>query len=214
MNSNHTAFLSTAYLGPIQYYQNLIGHKQVVIEQYDHYIKQTYRNRCNIIGPEGIQSLIIPIVKPSRDKQCMKDILISDHDNWQHLHWQAIKSSYKNSPYYDYFEEEFIKFYTHTPKYLLDFNMGLQETVCELINIKPNVRLSSEYKTDFLENEIDLREAIHPKKELTAEEQGLLSKRYYQVFEQKHQFAPNLSILDLMFNMGPESIFFLDKSYL
>lgn len=214
MESNHTVYLSTAYFGPVQYYQKLVEYDNVIIEQYDHYIKQTYRNRCNIVGPEGIQSLILPIVKPEKSKQCIKDICISTHDNWQHLHWQAIKSSYKNSPYYDYFEEDFVNFYSSKPKYLLDFNIKLQETVCQLINIKPNIQLSSEYKTDFSEGETDLREYIHPKKELSTEDTTKLFKRYYQVFEHKHNFTPNLSILDLMFNMGPESIFYLDKAYL
>lgn len=206
-----TAYLSSAYLGSIEYFQALVNYPNIYIEQYDHYIKQTYRNRCNIVGAEGIQSLIIPIVKPNRDAQCMKDIQISDHDKWNHLHWQAIKSAYKNSPYYDYFEEDFYKFYKKPCKFLFDFNNQLQNIVCELADLAPNIRYTAEYKSKFCGTEIDLRDSIHPKKGRLA---ATLNKRYYQVFEHKHGFVSNLSIIDLLFNKGPESIFYLDNRYL
>ena len=201
MTIKDTALLTSTYLGPIEYYQKLVEFTNIKLEQYDHYIKQTYRNRCSIIGPEGVQNLIVPIVKPSTNKQCMKDIKIAEHDNWQHQHWQAIKTAYKNSPYFDYFEEDFIKFYHTKQHYLLDLNNNLQEVVCSHINITPNIKLTKQYITEPTANEVDFREIIHPKKDYTIEDPSFVAKRYYQVFEQKHGFIPNLSILDLLFNM-------------
>lgn len=214
MQIQDTIYLSSNYLAPIEYYQKLVQYPNIVIEQHDHYIKQTYRNRCNIVGPEGEQSLIVPIIKPNADKQCMKDIRISDHGNWQHQHWQAIKSAYKNSPFYDYYEDDFITLYSHNQESLFEFNQKLQDIVCSLLDITPNISYTTEFKTSFKENELDFRDVIHPKKDYTIEDPEFISKQYYQVFEQRHQFIPNLSILDLLFNMGPESIYFLDKSYL
>lgn len=214
MKSITKVLLSSSYLAPIQYYQELIKYPSALIEQHDHYIKQTYRNRCRIIGPEGIQNLTIPIIKPLEGFESMRDIQMSEHGNWRHQHWQAIKTAYKNTPYFDYFEEDFIKFYTTKYKYLFEFNQELQNVICSLLNIDPKIELTSRYtKTDELPNDVlDLRDAIHPKKNNISN--PLNFKRYYQVFEHKHKFSANLSIIDLLFNMGPESIFYLDKRYL
>ena len=93
------AYLSSAYLAPVSYYAKLMAYDQIYIEQYDHYMKQTYRNRCNIASPNGEIALTIPTVKPSSSKAPMKAIRISDHGHWQHLHWNAIRSAYNNSPF-------------------------------------------------------------------------------------------------------------------
>ena len=213
--SQAIAYLSSAYLAPIQYYHKLLSYPQVVIEQYDHYLKQTYRNRCNIIGAEGIQTLSIPIVKPSSPKSFMKDILISDHGNWKHLHWQAIRSAYSNTPYFEFYEEYFAPSYKENNiKFLLDFNEQLQQTVLDLINCHPNYTYSKEYKMEFKPYEYDYRELIHPKKDFRKVDTDFISKPYYQVFQQKHGFTPNLSIIDLLFHKGPAAVFYLYDSLL
>lgn len=208
----NTIYLSSAYLAPIEYYSKLLAYDTVYIEQHDHYTKQTYRNRCNIVGPGGILPLSIPTVKPDSLKCPMKDIQISDHGNWRHLHWNAIESAYNNTPFFEYYKDDFAPFYEKKHRFLFDFNEELRQLICELIDLTPTVKYTPEYKTGFNSNEFDFREIIHPKKDYGIEDPEFISVPYYQVFEARHGFIPNLSIIDLLFNMGPESLLVLKKS--
>lgn len=204
-----TAYLSSAYLAPIQYYSKLVAYDKLYIEQHDHYLKQTYRNRCTIIGPNGELSLSVPIIRPDHPKTPMKDIQISDHGNWQHLHWNAIESAYNSTPFFDYYKDDFQPFYEKSYQYLIDLNEDLCELICRLIDISPNLERTPSYKDLFAENEYDFRELIHPKKDFRLTDPGFTPTPYYQVFESKHGFIANASIIDLLFNMGPESLLVL-----
>ena len=201
--------LTSAYLAPIQYYSKLYRYPSVFIERHDNYIKQTYRNRCIISGPQGSITSTVPTIKPSTPKIEMKDVEISNHGNWRHLHWKAIESSYNNTPYYEHYKELFQPFYEQQYTYLFDFNLELQELICSLIHIQPNLQFTEEYRFDFTENELDFREVIHPKKESALHDSLFQVKPYYQVFSQQTGFIPNLSILDLLFHKGPEAICYL-----
>lgn len=198
------AYLSSAYLAPVSYYTKLLGYDKAVVEQYDHYIKQTYRNRCHIAGPGGIIPLTIPVVRPDTLKCPMKEMRISDHGNWRHLHWNAMESAYNKTPFFEYYKDDFRPFYEKRYTFLMDFNEGLCRLVCELLDISPVVGRSEEYKTTFAPNEHDFREIIHPKKDSGEADAGFTPCPYYQVFEERHGFLPDLSIVDLLFNMGPE----------
>lgn len=127
------AYLSSAYLAPVEYYSKLLNYDKIFIEQHDHYMKQTYRNRCTIAGPEGELALSIPTVKPEEPKCPMKDIRISDHGNWRHLHWNAIESAYNSTPFFEYYKDDFRPFYEKKYEFLTDFNEELCRLVCELI---------------------------------------------------------------------------------
>ncbi|MDR0232774.1 MAG: WbqC family protein [Dysgonamonadaceae bacterium] len=203
-----TAYFSTAYLAPVEYYMQMLAFPQTVIEKHCNYVKQTYRNRCVIASANGLQTLSIPIEKPETIKCLTKDIRIAEHDNWRHLHWIAIKSAYNSTPFFEYYEDDFIKFYERPYNFLFDFNESLRMLITDLLDIEPQVTYSSEYKADFLSNEIDYRETIHPKKNPVTSS----FKPYYQVFESRFGFQPNLSIIDLLFNMGPESIYILRQN--
>ncbi len=200
-----TAYLSTAYLAPVAYYMQTQSHSKVVIEKHCNYVKQTYRNRCMIASANGIQTLSIPVEKTETLKCLTKDIRIAEHGNWRHLHWNAIVSAYNSTPFFEYYEDDFALFYEKKQDFLFDFNESLRLLICELIDIQPNVSYTTEYKVDFLPEEFDYRETIHPKKDFPS----ATFKPYYQVFENKFGFQPNLSIIDLLFNMGPETIFYL-----
>ena len=200
-----TVLLSTAYLAPVEYYRMLANAEQVIIETADNYIKQTYRNRCVIASANGLQTLSIPVVKPDSPKCLTKDIRIADHAEWQHLHWHAIVSAYNSSPFFEYYADDFRPFYEKKTEFLFDFNERLRELVCSLLDIVPKLTYSTEYIRVLPPDGQDLREAIHPKKPLLT--RHLLP--YYQVFEQKWGFQANLSIIDLLFNRGPEAIFAL-----
>lgn len=200
-----TIYLSTAYLAPISYYAAMARSQQVVIEQACHYTKQTYRNRCNIVGANGVQALSIPIVKPSGVKCLTKDIEISSHIDWQHLHWHAIRSAYGSTPFFEYYQDDFAPFYEKRHKYLFDLNEELRQLLCRLLQLDTPVAYTDSYKEVFEQNEVDLREAIHPKKPIPAEWQTLTPTSYYQVFAQKHGFVADMSIIDLLFNLGTEA---------
>lgn len=204
-----TIYLSSAYLAPVEYYSKLKTYDKIYIEQHDHYVKQTYRNRCNIAGPEGVLSLSVPIIRPDTPKCAMKDIRISDHGNWRHLHWNAIESAYNNTPFFEYYKDDLRPFYENKYTFLADFNEELRCKICELMDISPVVEHTASYHTDFLPDEADYREVIHPKKDYTEVDKDFLPKPYYQVFESRHGFLPNLSVIDLLFNMGPESVLVL-----
>lgn len=207
-----TVYLTSSYLAPVEYYTKLYAYKQVFVEQCDNYVKQTYRNRCTIAAADGTLALSIPTVKPETLKCPMRDIRISDHGNWRHLHWTAIESAYSSSPFFEYYKDDFRPFYEKRYEFLYDFNALLCEKICELIDIQPVIERTPEYKTNFAAGEDDFREIIHPKKDYRELDKDFSPIRYYQVFEARHGFLPNLSIVDLLFNMGPESLLVLRDS--
>ena len=207
-----TVYLSSAYLAPVEYYTKLLAYDRVCIEQHDHYIKQTYRNRCTIAAPDGELALSIPTVKPASLKCPMCDIRISDHGNWRHLHWNAIESAYNHTPFFEYYKDDFHPFYEKKYEFLADFNEELCHLVYSLIDIQPVMERTSEYKTGFAPGEADFRERIHPKKDFSLEDPDFSPQPYYQVFQERLGFLPNLSIIDLLFNMGPESLLVLQQS--
>ena len=141
----------------------------------------------------------------------MKDIRISDHANWRHVHWNALLSAYGESPFFEYYQDDIRPFYEKKYEFLFDFNMETTEKMIELLDIRPKISITEAYiqsKELKEEDEIkDFRDAIRPKKPLPDAE--FVPKRYYQVYGQKHGFLPNMSILDLLFNEGNEAIFYL-----
>ena len=198
-----SVLLSTTYFGPIQWYQKLYRAERVEIEQWESFRKQTYRNRCLIATTNGIQALTVPI--EHSDSPLIKDIRLSDHGNWRHLHWNALQSAYGESPFFEYYQDDIRPFFEKHWEFLLDFNEAIRLKMCELIDIQPNVSYTKEFVSE--ENMASFRDVICPKH--PQDDPDFTPRRYYQVYEQKHGFLPNLSILDLLFNMGPESIFFL-----
>ena len=195
--------LSTTYFGPVQWYQKLHRAEYIEIEQWESFQKQTYRNRCLIATTNGIQALTVPVER--NNSQLMKDIRISDHGNWRHLHWNALQSAYGESPFFEYYQDDIRPFFEKRWTFLLDFNEEIRAKMCELIDIEPHVSYTSAFVADT--NIPDFRFAINPKH--PAPDPDFTPKPYYQVYQPKHGFLPNLSILDLLFNLGPESIFYL-----
>ena len=198
-----TAILQTTYFGPVQWYQKLKRFDHCLIEQYDSYQKQTYRNRCVIATTNGLQALTVP-VEHTDEKALVKDLRISDHSQWRRIHWNALMSAYSESPFFEYYADDIRPFFEKRYDFLIDFNEAIRQTICQLIDIQPQV----EYTTDYVRPcDNDYREVInakHPQPDSDFE-----PRTYWQVFQQKHGFQANLSILDLLFCMGPESVFYL-----
>jgi hypothetical protein len=184
---------------------------EVVIEAHEHYNKQSYRNRAFIHSAQGAQALSIPVEKGYRVKCPIREVRLSDHGEWRHQHLVAWMSNYGNSPFYEYYIDELSAILQHPYTFLFDLNEALRQKVCELIGFTPNVRFSTEYVTPTPEMR-DLRESIHPKRSIEEALPELRVVPYYQVFRDREPFQFNLSILDLLFNMGPESLLVLRQS--
>lgn len=203
--------LGSAYLGPVEYYTKLFAYGDVRIERFDHYMKQTYRNRCVIASAEGPLALAVPTEKGDALKCLMKDVRISDHGNWRHVHWNAFVAAYRHSPFFDYYTDEFQAFFVKKYAFLYDFNMELCRWVCEQIDLCPVLSPTDDFAAEIPDAD-DFRELIHPKRNYKESDPDFVAAPYYQVFERKFGFLPNLSVADLLFNMGPESLLVLRDS--
>jgi len=188
--------LPCAYLPPISWFACLMTGEPIFMEQYENYQKQTIRNRCTIDSPNGPLNLSIPVDKSTfvGGKCLMKDVRISAHSDWQHQHWYALETSYYNSPFFEYLQDDFRPLYEKKWDFLMDFNEALIQKCCEMLDIQPNISRTNSYV------------GVSHLSLLTSH---LTPHTYYQVFQQKHGFLPDLSIIDLIFNMGKESLLFL-----
>lgn len=204
--------LPSQYLAPVGAYAYLFAAERVVEDRGEFYIKQTYRNRCYIAGPQGVQSLIVPVDRKGLAHSPMRDVRISEHGNWRHVHWTALVSAYESSPYFEYYADDFRPLYERSFRYLVDFNEALHRLVCELLSFTPQMSVSDEYVADST-GWTDLRQLLSPKLPIASLER-FQSVDYYQVFASRLGFLPNLSIVDLLFNLGPESRLILRKSFL
>lgn len=196
--------LSTAYFAPVQYYSEFLKAEKVYIEQFENFIKQTYRNRCVIQGGNGSIQLIVPVVKGRGPKILIKDLKISFDTNWQRNHWRTIFSAFNSSPFFEYYKDDILPFFETKHRFLLDFNLKINEVICELLEIENVAVLTEDFEKVPVETR-NLRESISPKNK-AANGNRFQAKEYTQVFSDKLGFAPNLSILDLLFNEGPNSL--------
>lgn len=202
--------LTTSYFPPVQYYSKIVKDENVLIEQYEHYGKQSFRNRCDIYGANGKLTLSVPVIKGARLKILTRDIRIEYVEDWRKVHFKGIESAYRKSPFYEYYIDDIEPLFSKKHKYLLDLNNDILEVVNEILEINPSIKMTEDYIKDT-EGMDDWREGIHPKKSRQKEDKSFVATPYTQVFSDKLGFEPNLSILDLIFNLGPEAIDYLEK---
>ncbi len=208
-NLNKSVLLPTAYMPPLEYFVVLLQYQSGYVELHETWVRQSWRNRCQISSANGPLNLILPVSRPNGNHTKTKDVLISNHQDWQKQHWQSIRSAYGNAPFYFYYKDLLEPFYLEKPeKYLWKFNHNLLKSI--LSEIQLTVELV--FTTAFVKEPAtmtDLRSELTPK----SHRRKLLPlktwKGYYQVFEDRHGFIPNLSIIDLLFHLGPDS-----RSYL
>jgi len=173
------------------------------VEREENFPKQTYLNRANICSPDGVLPLVVPVVKGSKTHTKVKDVKISYDFNWQRLHWMSLQACYRRSAYFEYYEDEFAPFYENREKFLFDYNDKLLQLLLKLTKIKTSLTYTETYEPEHPDL-TDLRNSISPKTETDFDQ-----KPYFQVFEEKHGFIRNLSIVDLLFNQGPQTINYL-----
>ncbi|NOZ46035.1 MAG: WbqC family protein [Chlorobi bacterium] len=182
---------------------------KIIIEQHENYIKQSYRNRCEIYGANGKLTLSVPVQKNHNRKTTIADTKISYDTNWVKLHLKSIESAYRSAPFYEYYIDDVQKLIESKPIFLLDFNTKIVHKFLEFLELNTVIEYSKKYEKESIYN--DYREQIHPKIIYQKADNNFIASEYYQVFSDKHKFIPNLSILDLLFNMGPESRQLLKK---
>lgn len=199
--------LPSAYLPPVWWVKALVSKGGAEIEVWENYHKQTIRNRCTIDSPNGPLNLTVPVDKTnfSAGGKClMKDVRISSHSDWQRQHWNALEASYSQSPFFEYLQDDFRPFYEQRFEFLVDFNEALLYKCLELIDVCPKVCRTAEYKgTGGLSGSNGLNGSSGLNCSMEAPQE------YYQVFQHKHGFQQGLSVIDLIFNMGPESVFII-----
>jgi hypothetical protein len=178
---------------------------KVVFEVCDNYQKQTYRNRMFIYDSNGKLPLTVPVVYSQKNRQLYKDIQISDDENWQDLHWKSIQSAYSSSPFFEFYEHDFQSLYTEKFQNLMDFNFKCLEVIYDCLELPFEFETSKTFEI-HPENSINYRILADNRKE---KEQDF--KSYVQVFDDKHGFITNLSILDLICNEGPNSLLYLES---
>ncbi|MHB8261637.1 MAG: WbqC family protein [Bacteroidia bacterium] len=187
--------LSTAYLPPIAYFQKIKQADGVYIEKHEYYIKQSYRNRCRLLSANGVVELSIPIVN-SHNKQTITDVQISYAEKWQQQHWRTIEYAYRNTPYFLYYEDDLAPFYEKKYSFLFDFNMALIAVLMKSFKLPTEIYFTEEYSTEG--SPIDYRNSIHPKNKI----QECSFKTYPQLYTEGKIFKSNLSVIDLLFNVG------------
>jgi hypothetical protein len=199
MESTKNTLLPSAYWAPIEYYAYLLQH-QCALEVEEYFVKQTIRSRCQIAGANNILTLHIPKVRKNSSKTLVKDLRINHDTAWQKQHWNSIVSAYNSSPFFEYYQDDIAPLYEEKPNFLLDWNNQIQELLDSLLNLEIVLPQTGSYQKNI--DGLDLRGYAFDKQMLPS---------YTQVFSETHGFTPHLSILDLLFNEGPNTETYLQS---
>lgn len=192
------AVFSLHYLGSTRYYAALLQSEPISWEAWEHYPKQTFRNRCSIYGANGPLTLSVPTVR-NGERVPMKDQRIANEERWQHLHWRSFEAAYRSSPYFEFFEDQLAPFYQKKYEFLFDFNLELHHLVCNWLNLPLKGDTTTSYEANLPEGTVDWREAFPAKGNKAVSN----TPEYIQVFGDRYGYISDLSILDLLFNQGP-----------
>lgn len=187
-----SAVFTAYYFPPIRYMADFIQQESPIIDAYENMQKQTYRNRCYILGPNARQRLQVPIQKNNQSRK-IKDIKISYTENWQKIHFKSLEAAYRRSPFFEFYEHIFQEILSSEHKYLLDLNVFIMERILNMLQLDSEINLSNAYSKTY---DKDFRDQYNPKTD------KVMIPKYSQVFEEKQEFVHNLSIIDLICNLG------------
>lgn len=193
------------YFPNIAHFAAIVNANEVVFEMDDNFVKQTYRNRAYVYGANGKLGLNIPVIHSQKNRQKYRDVKIFNEETWQHHHWKSLLSAYRTSPFFEYYEDELQPLFNQKTGFLLDFNFKCFEVICDCLQLECNTSKTEAFQKN-IEDKIDLRHLVNAKKEPL-----FTTENYTQVFSNKHGFIPNLSILDLLFNEGPNALHYLES---
>jgi len=195
--------LSYAYFPPISWFVLALKEGKILLDPWENYQKQSYRNRCRILGPNGPQDLSIP-VKHGGNRR-IRELEISYSENWQKEHWKSLESAYRRSPYFEFYEDSLKPLYEQRPGTLRDLDRISIEIALKFMKLDISIKETEAYFPS-VGIALDLRDRIHPKKTSL-----IKTSSYLQVFSDRLDFHSDLSILDLIFNLGPESRSYLEN---
>lgn len=200
-----TTLIHPTHFPNIAHFVAMVQADDVVFEVEDNFLKQTFRNRTYIYAANGKLALQIPVIHTQKNRQKYKDVKIYNEEKWQNLHWKSLLSSYKASPFFEYYEDELRPLFHLKTDYILDHNFKCFETICECLQLYFNTSKTKSYQT-IVEDTKDYRYLVHARKDTLKPFES-----YNQVFQDKHGFISNLSILDLLFNEGPNAVNYLES---
>ena len=189
----------------IGHFSAIIQAEKSVFEGYDNYVKQTYRNRYEIYSPNGKLPLTVPVNYTQKNRQLYKDVKIANEDHWQQQHLKSLQTAYNMSPFYEFYENELMPIFTKPFDFIFDFNLKCLEVLCDCLQIQLDIDFTESFEISP-KDLLDYREWVNPKAT-----KPIPFKPYTQVFTDKYGFIPNLSILDLLFNEGPNALTYLEQ---
>jgi len=195
----------------VQYFCKLACADQVFLEAHEHYLKQTYRTRCNVLASHGVLALSVPVEKVHGAKMPIRDVRIDYSMQWQRVHSRALVTAYNSSPFFMYYADEILPFFERRETFLFDLNLSATQLLCDILGIRTKIILTERYNF-FESNPLDFRQSISPKAGQQKADKNFYPQEYFQVFAHKFGFTPNLSILDLLFNEGPQALAVLKTS--
>ena len=200
-----SAILTTEYLPPISSFWLMNRCDKIILEYCENYQKKSTRNRAKILGVNGVDILSVPLKKGKNSRMPITDVEISYDSEWIANHLHAIKSAYGNAPYFEYYFDDIEQILKSEHRRLIDLNAALVRFLIKSFDIDATISFSEDYITEYHHEVIDIRKMGFNKRDI----QGYVSKKYNQVFEEKHEFVEDLSALDLLMCKGPEGILWL-----
>lgn len=202
----NTILIESQYVGSCSYWSLLLKADAIVLDTHEHFVKRSYRNRAHILGANGLLRLSIPLVSGKHQHSAMKDVRISYNENWQNLHWHSFTSCYRRSPFFEFYEDHFRKFYEQKYDLLTDYNFQFMQVIASVLKSEIAVSFADKY---YLKDEFtgtDYRSCSMPGKDVTAD-----FPSYPQVFSDRFPFEKDLCILDLLFNTGTRAKDYIEQ---
>lgn len=214
MNSNLPILIELHYFPSLQYFSKFFLHPSLILERHENYVKRSFRNRAHIASANGLLRLSVPLEKGKNQQQSIRKVRISYDEPWQNKQWTAICSAYGNAPFFEYYVDDFRPLFEERTEFLFDHNLKVLQALFFILDMQPNMEFSDTYQTETTTTIIDFRNRITPKTIASPFDLTYQNRPYQQVFSEKTGYLPNLSILDLIFCKGPETLPVLEDSVL